>query len=392
MVRVASLFSQLLSELPRSLFGSLVNEYQAEYAAKGFTCWQQLVSMLFAHLAAADSLREICNGLRCCTGKLSHLGVSAAPKRSTLSYANEHRPHEVYRDFFFMTLDRMRRTRQLGPRQHKFRFKNKLLSLDSTTISLCLSLFPWVRFRRSKGGIKAHVLLDHDDYLPSYVLITDAKHSDLKAARLLRLVPGSIVAVDKGYIDYRLFRAWDEQGVYFVTRQKQNAAYRVLERRALPRNRNILHDEIIELTSTWGSSKHRPRRLRRVVVWDREQGREIVLLTNHLEFGASTIAAIYKERWQIEIFFKTLKQNLKIKTFVGTTENAVQIQIWTALLALLLLKWLHYLSKANLSLPNLASLLRLNLFSYRDLRAWLDDPFQTPPLEPTPEQLQMAFG
>ena len=386
MVKVASLFSQLLQQFPRNEFARLVGKHKGERNAKGFTCWTQFVSMLFCQLAHTDSLRDVCNGLRCCLGKLVHLGVKEAPKRSTLSYANRVRPAALYEDLFWSTLAHFRSRRMLGAKRHRFRFKNKLLSFDSTTISLCLNLFPWAEFRRAKGGVKAHVLLDHDDYMPRFVRITEAKQHDVKAARLLDLKPGSIVAMDRAYNDYDLFARWIEAEVYFVTRMKENAAYDVVESYALPTNRNILSDEDIVLTGPQAGKKC-PHRLRRIVVWDEENQREIVLLTNHFDFGATTIAAIYKDRWQIELFFKALKQNLKVKSFVGTTENALRIQIWTALIALLILKWLHYISKAGWSLSNLASLLRLNLFTYRDLTDWLHNPFDTPPIRPEPVQL-----
>jgi hypothetical protein len=391
MVKTASLFSQLLQQVPRNEFAKLVSKHEGERAAKGFTCWAQFTAMLFCQLAHADSLREICNGLACCLGKLTHLGINRGPSKSNLSYANIHRPAALFEDLFWTMTDRFRAQGHLGSRKHKFRFKNKLLSLDSTTISLCLSLFPWAEFRRAKGGVKAHVLLDHDDYMPSYVLISKAKMHDAKVLALLRLNTGSIVAMDRAYNDYKQFARWTESGVYFVTRMKENAVYEVVEARGLPLYRNILSDEIIVLTGAQAQNKC-PHKLRRIVVWDADNEREIVLLTNHLDFGATTIADIYKERWQIELFFKALKQNLKIKSFVGTSDNALRIQIWTALLALLLLKWLHHLSKAGWSLSNLASMLRLNLFTYRNLRDWLDDPFNTPPIEPLPEQLELALS
>jgi IS4 transposase len=227
--------------------------------------------------------------------------------------------------------------------------------------------------------------------MPSYVLISKAKMHDAKVLDLLRLNAGSIVAMDRAYNDYKQFGRWTVDGVYFVTRMKDNAVYVVVEERDVPLHRNILSDEIVLLTGTQAQEKC-PHKLRRIVVWDADNEREIVLLTNHLDFGATTIADIYKERWQIELFFKALKQNLHIKSFVGTSENALRIQIWTALLALLLLKWLHHLSKARWSLSNLASMLRLNLFTYRDLRDWLDDPFNTPPLEPLSEQLELVLS
>jgi DDE family transposase/uncharacterized protein DUF4372 len=383
-VQVASLFNQLLQHFPRTEFAALVKKHAAERAAKGFGCWTQFVSMLFCQLGRADSLREICNGLGCCLGRLVHVGITRAPCRSTLSYANEHRPAALFEDLFFTALARFREQQGVGSRQHRFRFKNKLLSLDSTTISLCLSLFPWAKFRRAKGGVKAHVLLDHDDYLPAYVLLTEAKRSDVKLADSFLLNPGSIVAIDRGYIDYALFCRWSMAGVFFVTRLKDNAAFEVVEECEVPQNRNIRANGA-------KAQADYPDLLRRIVAWDAENEREIILLTNLMEFGSTTIAAIYKERWKIELFFKALKQNLTVKTFVGTSENALRIQIWTALIALLLLKWLHHLSKANWSLSNLASMLRLNLFTYRVLTQWLDNPMGTPPLIPVAEQLTLAL-
>jgi len=276
-------------------------------------------------------------------------------------------------------------------RKRRFRFRNKLLSLDSTTISLCLELFPWASFRRAKGGVKAHVLLDHDDYMPSYVLITEARRSDVKLADSFPLNPGSIVAMDRGYNDYSLFARWTERKIFFVTRLKDNAAYEVLGEAPVPANRNIRADQLIQFTGGKAQTDC-PFPLRRVVVWDAVNEREIVLLTNLVDFGSTTIAAIYKDRWEIELFFKALKQNLKLKSFVGTSENALRIQIWTALIALLLLKWMHHLSKAKWSLSNLASMLRMNLFTYRDLTAWLDNPFGTPPLLPDPQQLNLGLA
>ena len=391
MVQVASLFNQLLQHFPRLEFAALVKKHKAERAAKGFDCWTQFVAMMFCQLGHADSLREICNGLSCCLGKLVHLGIAQAPNKSTLSYANQHRPAELYQQLFYTVLERFREQQSLGARKRKFRFKNKLLSLDSTTVSLCLSLFPWAQFRRTKGGVKAHVLMDHDDYLPRYVLLTPARASDVRVAHQFDLPPGSIVAGDRGYNDFRLFTRWIKAGVYFVTRPMHHMVYEVVKSQQPPPTSNILSDEIIRFTSKKARQTFK-HQLRRVVVWDEANEREIVLLTNHCDFGATTIANIYKDRWEIELFFKALKQNLKIKSFVGTSENALRIQIWTALLAMLLLKWLHHLSQAHWSLSNLATMLRLNLFTYRDLRSWLKDPFGTPPLIPGPQQLALPLA
>jgi Domain of unknown function (DUF4372)/Transposase DDE domain len=299
-VQAASLFNQLLQHFPRSEFAALIRKHNAERGAKGFSCWTQLVSMLFCQLAHADSLREICNGLGCCVGKLVHLGIGKAPNKSTLSYANEHRPAKLYEDLFYTALQRFRDEKGLGPRNQKFRFRNKLLSLDSTTITLCLEMFPWAKFRRSKGGVKAHVLLDHDDYLPRYVLVTEASRSDVKMADAFPLNPGSIVVMDRGYNDYALFGKWTVEEIYFVTRLKENAAFEVLEDGAVPQHRNILSDQLIRFTGD-KAQRDCPCLLRRVVIWDDAKEREIVLLTNLLAFGATTIAAIYKDRWEIGV-------------------------------------------------------------------------------------------
>ena len=391
MIKVASLFSQLLHHFPLTEGAHRGAIHQAERRAKGFTCWTQMVAMLFCHMAHADSLREICGGLACCQGKLRHLGIGKAPNKSTLSYANQHRPAELFEDLFWTMMHRFRTSGGLGNRKRKFRFKNKLLSLDSTTISLCLNLFPWAKFRRAKGGVKVHVLLDHDDYMPSFALITEAKRHDRTVARRFNLKAGSIVAFDRAYNDYTLFSQWTENGIYFVTRLKQNAVYRIVENRSVPQNRNILADQIIQLTGQKAEEKC-PHLLRRVVVWDEANNRIISLLTNHLKFGATTISDIYKDRWEIEIFYKTLKQHLKVKTFIGTSENALRIQIWTALIALLLIKYLHHLSRFGWSMSNLATMLRLNLFTYRDLVKWLHDTFGQPPTPPLVQRRLQGVG
>ena len=383
-----SLFSQILQIVPRNVFLRLVHQRRAERYTKGFSSWSQYVAMLFCQLAQAKSLREISDGLAVTCGKLSHLGLRTAPAKSTLAYANAHRPWQLYQDTFFQLLDFCRH--ETPGKKKKFRFKNKLLSLDSTTIDLCLSLFPWADFRQTKGAVKLHLLLDHDGYLPDFAVITDGKASDVITARCFTLPVGSIVAVDRGYCDFNLFWQWNESGVFFVTRLKGNAAYQIVKHHPVPERGNVLFDQTIRFTSPQTSLNY-PNELRRVVVWDEENERKIELLTNHLRFGATTIGAIYRDRWEIELFFKVLKQHLKIKTFVGTSPNALKTQIWTALIAVLLLKYLQFRSRCNLPLCRLVALLRLNLFSYRNLWDWLDDPFETPPELPGSRQFELAF-
>jgi len=343
--------------------------------------------MLFCQLAQAKSLREISDGLAVTCGKLSHLGLRTAPAKSTLAYANAHRPWQLYQKAFFHLRDFCRS--ESPGKKKKFRFRNKLLSLDSTTIDLCLSLFPWADFRQTKGAIKLHLLLDHDGYLPDFAIITDGKTSDVVTARHFTLPAGSILAVDRAFCDFDLFRQWNDSGVFFVTRLKGNAAFQIVKQNPVPQCGNILFDETIRFTGPQTRLKY-PKELRRIVVWDEENKRKVELLTNHFRLVAATIGSIYRDRWEIELFFKVLKQHLKIKTFVGTSSNALKTQIWTALIAVLLLKYLQFRSKWNLPLCRLVALLRLNLFSYRNLWDWLDDPFETPPELPD-SQLRFAF-
>lgn len=392
MVRTASLFSQLLDLFPRKEFQRAVKAHQAERYMKGFTCWGHYVSMLFCQLAQAHSLREICDGLSCCLGKLIHVGVREAPKRSTLSYANKHRPWQLYESVFYQLMEKCRLdlSGALAATRRKFRFRNKLLSLDASVIDLCVTLFDWAKFRQTKGAVKLHLLLDHEGYLPVFAQITPGDVHEVNIAQQLHFPAGSIVVVDRGFTDYSLFFRWCEEGVYFVTRQKANAAYEVVEKRKTPQRGGILSDEIIRFTGTQ-AKRDCPRRLRRITYHDSASDKTFTFLTNHLRFGPTTIARIYKDRWQIELFFKALKQNLKIKTFVGTSANALKIQIWTALIAMLLLKYLQLRSRLNWALSNLVALLRWNLFTYRDLWTWIDNPFNTPPQHPIPVQLKLRL-
>jgi hypothetical protein len=381
------MFSQILKLIPRVDFERLVRETGAEYRSKGLSSWSQFVAMLFCQLGRAHSLREIEGGLRSCEGKLAHLGIEA-PARSSLSYANNHRPWQLAEKVFYQLFEKVAAKAQ-GKR--KFRFKNKLVSIDSTVIDLCLSMYDWAKFRRTKGAVKLHLVLDHDGYLPCFGIITDGKVHDVKAAHQMSFAPDTIVVDDRGYNDYRLFAKWTEARVFFVTRMKDNALFEVVEERTAPQNRNILKDQIIRLTGV-GAQEKCPHRLRRIEAVREDTGEVLVFLTNHHGLGASTIAAIYKDRWQIELFFKALKQNCKIKTFVGTSPNAVKTQIWTALIAMLLLRYLQLSSRFGWSLSNLVALLRMNLFTHRDLMAWLDEPFAVPPDPQDDPQTLLAFA
>jgi hypothetical protein len=383
MTTFCSLFRQILNTIPKSQFDQLVRQHRSEFHARGFTSWQQFVAMLFCHLGRAQSLREIEHGLRSAEGKLSHLGISV-PKRSTLSYANAHRPWELYRSVFYALLEQCRHT----PGGRRFRFKNKLLSLDSTTVEVVSEMYAWAKYNKSKGAIKLHLMLDHAGFLPAFAVVTDGKKADVTVGRDMPLPSGSIVVFDRGYVDYEWFRKLGQDGIFFVTRLKKNCHYRVVEERQPVRG--IIRDDLVDVydVTKARNRKYVPLRMRRIEVADPDGGANLVFCSNHLELGATTISAVYKDRWQIELFFKSLKQNLKIKTFIGTSSNAIHIQLWTALIAMLLVRYLKLKSECTASLSNLFAMLRFHLFAYRELWEWLRKPFD--PIDPPPP-LQLSL-
>ena len=375
MKRVCSIFSQILQLIPRDSFEASVRKHQAERHARGFSSWGQFVAMLFCQLAQAKSLREITEGLQACEGKLKHLGLPEAPARSTLAYANGHRPWQLFEAVFHQLLADCQKRLGVAKAGGKLGLPGKLLSLDATVIDLCAAVFDWAKFRTTKGAVKLHLLLDHDGYLPCYAVITEGKVHEIQVARKLKLQPGTMLVFDRGYTDYDWFQRLTEAEVHFVTRLKDNATYIVVERREA-KGDGVLADEIMVLEKQ-ARSETAPF-LRRIRYRDEANQRELVFLTNHLELSAATVAAIYKDRWQIELLFKALKQNLRIKTFVGTTANALKTQIWTALIALLAVKFLQLQAKFPWSLSRLIALLRQQLFVYRDLWRWLEVPFESP--------------
>jgi hypothetical protein len=394
LTRVCSIFSQILQLISRLEFEAAVRKHKAERHARGFTCWGQFIAMLFCQLGHAKSLREICGGLAASEGKLRHLGLPQAPARATLAYANEHRPWQLYRTMFDQLLATCQSLAASQPgtrKKKKLRFKNPLMSLDASVIDLCATMFDWAKFRLTKGAVKLHLLLDHDGYLPSFAVITEGKKHEVRVARQMRFTPGTILVFDRGYADYEWFASLIKQGVYFVTRLKENADYGVVEELAIPQRRGVLRDQVIFFykLAQAGIDAY----FRRIEFYDEEHDRVLVFLTSHTGLAAATIAAVYKERWQIELFFRALKQSLRVKTFVGTSAQALKTQLWTALIAMLLVKYLQLKSTFGWSLSNLVALLRQQLFVYRDLWVWIDNPFQPPPIpEALPEQLALQLA
>ena len=325
-----TLFSQIISKLDRSKFNKIVSKKETDKHNKGFSSWNHLISMLFCQFAKSQSVRDISNGLRSATGNLNHLGINKAPSKSSISYQNKNRSHELFKDYYFELLQSLGQHHKF--KQVKFKIKSKIFLLDSTTISLCLSLFDWAKYKTAKGAVKMHTLLDYDGNLPAYINITNGKTADNKGAYDIPLLKGSVIVADRFYNDFSLLNVWDSSGVFFVIRHKENLQFTTIKENKLPDNlhQHIMKDEIIELKKESSKIKY-PNKLRRISLWDEQNQQVIEIITNHFNWSPNTIGELYKSRWQVEIFFRDIKQLLHIKSFIGTSENAVMIQIWTAL-------------------------------------------------------------
>ncbi len=369
-----NLFSQILSLVDRTIFNKIVRKHDSDKHQKGYNSWTHLVSMLFCHLAKAGSVRDISNGLRSATGNLSHLGVSCAPCKSSISYQNKHRSWEVFRDLYFALLEQLEGGLQRR-RLYARKLKRKIFIVDATVISLSLSLFDWAKFRQRKGAIKLHTVLDYDLGLPVFLHMTDARKHDVTVARGLDLPSGSVLVMDKAYVDFAWLNVLDSRGVFFVTRMKDNALFSLEDDHPIPdKHEHIMHDVTVRMTGLGTSVKY-PEPLRVVSVYVQEKEENLLLVTNNMSWTADTISQLYKARWDIETFFKAIKQTLKIKTFIGTSPNAVLIQVWTAMITILLLKYLQNRAKYDWHLSNLVGFLRINLFVKINLWKWIDDPF-----------------
>jgi putative transposase len=377
-----TVFSQLLKLIPRHEFETLAKQHHTGRSFRTASRWSQFVSMAMAQLAGRNSLRDIIENISAQAHRLFHLG-SARLSRSNLSRLNNDKPYALYEALFGKLLNRC----QGVVPGHRFRFKNPLYSLDASTIDLCLSVFPWADFRTTKGAIKLHVGLSHAGYLPEFVTVTEGNKHDVTVGRTLEFPRGSIVAIDKGYNDYAWYNQLTGKRIFFVTRLKTNAKYRTISRRSVLKSKGLICDQTIEFTSTQTAEKC-PIPLRRMSYRDAETGKRYVFLTNNFKLAAKTIADIYKARWQVELFFKWTKQNLKIKSFVGTSKNAVMTQIWISLCIYLLLAFLKFQSKLQKSTQQILRLLQMNLFEKRDLMALLRG---DPPDDKQPNINQMTL-
>lgn len=374
-----TLFSQILQHISRNIFTSVVKKYSTDKHNKGINSWTHLVTMLFSQFAKCQSIRETTNGLLSIVGNLNHLGIQRkSPSKSSLSYINATRDWQMFRELFYLLYEDFQNRGYF--QRKKFRgIKKKIYLLDSTIISVCLKIFDWAKYKQEKGAIKLHTLLDYDGCMPKYVYMTDGKRADVKHANYMLLPSGSVIVADRAYIDFKMLYRWAKEEITFVIKLKDSIKYERVEEYSLPEKRaqHILKDEKIRLTGLDTKDSY-PKCLRRVVVYSETEKKDVEIITNNFSWTASTIAELYKQRWQIEIFFKNLKQHLKIKSFLGTTENAMWIQIWTALITLLLMKYLKEIAKYGWSLSNLIAFMRMNLFVKILLTEWLNNPFKPP--------------
>jgi hypothetical protein len=356
MAHCNTILSQILKLVPRHDFERLAKVHHSGRTFRTASRWSQFVTMAIGQLSGRRSLRDLVDNVSAQQQRLYHLG-SAKLSRSNLSRINEDKPHELYQSLFAALL---KSCQSVAP-GHGFRFKNELYSMDASTIDLCLSVFPWASFRKAKGGIKLHVAMNHKGHLPEFVTVTEARTHEVNEGRRVDFPKGSIVAVDRGYTDYEWYKALTDKGIYFVARLKSNATVRIVERRAVKRSKGVSSDHTIEFTGVT-TSKRCPIHLRRIRYRDATTGKRYEFLTNNFSLAANTIAAIYKSRWQIELFFKWIKQNLKIKSFMGTSKNAVMKQIWIALCVYLMIAYLKFVSKSKKSMQQILNLLHMNLF------------------------------
>ncbi len=386
----STVINQLLQLIPRHKFDNLVKKYEVDRYVRYFNCWQLFITLLYAQIRKKDSLRDIETSLMTQINRWYHLGLKDI-KRSTLSDANNRMDYRVFKEMFYAFLDKCISLSS----GHKFKFKNPLYSLDSTVIELCLSVFPWAKFRRMKGALKIHCLYDHSGSLPSFLVITDGKQHDIKVARSLDLplLPDSIISIDRAYIDYKWLYSLNKQGVYFVSRSKKNMKYEVIGQHKVDVKKGVIFDVEILLTAE-ASREDYPEKLRLVEYIDEQTNKKFTFLTNNFQLSADTIAQIYKSRWQIEIFFKWIKQNLKIKSFLGTSKNAVLSQIWIAMIYYLLLSFIKFQTKYSYSLLDLSRIFEeaaMNMVNIIDLLSCKDyNSFRTRIREPD-QQLTLSF-
>jgi hypothetical protein len=359
-----SIFAQLAEHLPLKAFHRCVDKYRGDHRIRSFSCYDQFLCMAFAQLTFRESLRDIESCLRAMRSKLYHCGIRGNISRSTLSDANENRDWRIFAEFAQVLINIARRLYQHD--EFGVEIEETVYALDSTTIDLCLSLFPWAPFRKTKGAIKLHTLLDIRGSIPSFIWISDGKLHDVNILDELLPEPGAIYLMDRGYLDFARLYELTIAPSFFITRAKHNFKFRRLYSNPVDRSTVLICDQVIVLSGFY-THKNYPEKLRRIKFYDEENDDTIVLMTNHFSFSAPIICQLYKCRWKVELFFKWIKQHLRIKAFYGTSENAVKTQIWIAISVYLLIAIIRKRLKLDIGLYTFLQILSLTLFEKGDI-------------------------
>ena len=380
MIYHKTIFGQLLNLFTRLEFQTIVKYYKGDYRARKLKCWDQFIYLLFAQLGYQASLRDTIDSMNSHQRKLYHFGAQRLC-RSTLSDANNKRDYRIYQDLFYSVLEKVQK---IAPK-YKLKLPRKLYIMDSTTIDLCLKVLPWARFRKTKAAIRIHTLMQADGSLPAFLRITDGKIHDNTAAKSLNIPPGSFLAIDRGYNDYKQYKYYTLNTIRFVTRLKRNATTKVIKT-LYSDSDQVLSDQIVIFTGLKAASDY-PFPIRKICYYDPGKKKKLVFLTNDLKLDAQTIADIYKARWEIELFFKTIKQNLKIKRFLGTSRNAVCTQVWIAMIAYLLISYQKFSQRTKYSIQKMFKLIQTNLFERKSLVDILTDKLFKPPEQKIYNQL-----
>lgn len=364
-----TVLAQLLKLVPRHEFSSLAKQYDGTRRRDAMSRWTQFIALVTTQLTGRSSLRDIESTFNSHRHLRYHLG-SGEVKRTTLARANHTLPYQFFESLFTKLYAQC----QAGAPRHRFRFKRKLFSLDASLLDVSMKVFPHAQYNHSKkAAYKLHIGLDHDGFIPAFAAVTLATVGDQTQAKLMDFPRSSVLVFDKGYMDYKWHNELTDKGIFWVTRIRGNAKYRVLERREVDRSSHVTSDQTIEYTSD-RSKKNNLRVVRRIGYRDPDTGKHYEFVTNNFDWCATTIAQIYKQRWQIELFFKWIKQNLKIKAFIGNTDNAVLTQVFVALCVYLLLAYIKFQGRIAQSLQQISRLIHLTLFSRRDLMALFHPP------------------
>ena len=381
-----SIFAQIMSYIPKHKFDHCVKKYRGGYKVQSFTCWEQFLVMAFAQLTYRDSLRDIETCLRAMQNKLYHIGLRSKISRSTLAYANQNRDWRIYAEFAYLLIDQAKELY----RDNKF-FKEldeTVYALDSTTIDLCLSLFPWAKFRKTKGAVKIHTLLNLQNNIPSFFSITDGSVHDVNILDELVTEIGAFYVIDKGYVDFERLYSLNISSAYFVTRAKTNLQFKRVYSHQVDKSLGLICDQSIVLSGFY-SSKNYPEKIRRIKYFDSENNRRLVFLTNNFHLPAITIANLYKQRWQIELFFKWIKQNLKIKSFYGNSSNAVKTQVCIAISIYVLLAIIKKKLKIEHSLYTFLQVASVLIFEKTPIILMFSDSNYTTETDYNPNQLSL---